>query len=288
MPDEKVKSVKSLSEFIERVHKIRELWNARKDKELWFRGECKKHERKLRPKIYRPPEKRRMKPIPELLMIEYKLYEEFKRCGVQLFTTTLEEGYQEWDWYFLMHHHGGPTRLLDWSDGALIALHFALRDKATGDPDPALVYVLEPDRLQDQLKALPDIPKAKEQWNDYREKHPYYKPREDEWEFAYLPADEKELEELNLPSTPLVLEFPHITRRIAAQRSRFVVFGTDPCWLSEQCEKTDSPIEEISIDATCIPSIKIELRESGVSESIIFPDLDGLGREMNQLWEDRK
>ena len=68
-----------------------------------------------------------------------------------------------------------------------------------------------------------------------------------------LPADEKELEELNLPSTPLVLEFPHITRRIAAQRSRFVVFGTDPCWLSEQCEKTDSPIEEISIDADLHP-----------------------------------
>jgi hypothetical protein len=67
-----------------------------------------------------------------------------------------------------------------------------------------------------------------------------------------------------------------------------MVFGREPCWLSKQCENPDSPIEEISIDATCIPSIKIELRESGITESIIFADLDGLGREMNQLWEDRK
>src|SRR5258708_5894252 len=82
--------------------------------------------------------------------------------------------------------------------------------------------------------APQDLQKAKKKRNNYREKHPYNKPGEDKWKFAYLPADEKELEELNLPSTPLVLEFPHITRRIAAQRSRFVVFGTDPCWFSEQ------------------------------------------------------
>jgi hypothetical protein len=36
-----------------------------------------------------------MKPIPELLEIEYELYEEFTRCGVQLCDTKPEEGYQE-------------------------------------------------------------------------------------------------------------------------------------------------------------------------------------------------
>jgi hypothetical protein len=48
------------------------------------------------------------------------------------------------------------------------------------------------------------------------------------------------------------------------------------------------PIEVMAIEAICIPSIKIELRESGLTESVIYPDLDGLGREMHQLWEDRK
>jgi len=44
----------------------------------------------------------------------------------------------------------------------------------------------------------------------------------DEWEFAYLPADKEEREGLPIPPLPLVLDFPHITRRVAAQRSRFV------------------------------------------------------------------
>jgi len=31
-----------------------------------------------------------------------------------------------------------------------------------------------------------------------------------------------------------------------------------------------------------------ELRDCGITESVIYPDLDGLGREMKQLWADRR
>jgi hypothetical protein len=39
---------------------------------------------------------------------------------------------------------------------------------------------------------------------------------------------------------------------------------------------------------TLTAMMRIELRECGVTESVIFPDLDGLGREIKQVWEDRK
>jgi hypothetical protein len=105
-----------------------------------------------------------------------------------------------------------------------------------------------------------------------------------------LPVDEKQRKDMGMPSLPddlLVLDVPHITRRVAAQRSRFVVFGRKPDWLASKFETTGFPIREIVIDVGSIERIKRQLRDSGITESVIYPDLDGLGRELKQLWEMR-
>ncbi len=285
MPDDKVDS---LGKFVERVAAFRKFWDIPEDKELWFRGERRKHETILRPELYRPPKGRGMKPVPELLKIENGLYEDFQRCALQLCNEKPAEDDWDWDSYFLMQHHNAPTRLLDWSDGALMALHFAVRGKAKDDLDDPVVYLMEPYRLLDKLKALPETEITKNQWKAYVEKHPSYELSVDDWEDSYLPVEEEDLAEMNTPRLPLLMEFPHITRRVAAQRSRFMVFGTDPAWLAEEFGKPDSPIQAITIDGSFSRKIRVELRDSGVTESVIFPDLDGLGREMKQRWEDLK
>jgi hypothetical protein len=277
--------VDSLGKFIDAVSELRGFWGLPKHKELWFRGEAQEYVGTiLRPELYRPVKGKPLKPISKLLSIENHLSDEFRRNAVEYVPTS-----DDWDWdsYFLMQHHECPTRLLDWSDGALMAMHFALRDKKHDDKD-ARVYVLAVDRLNEQLKQLPDVQIAKAAWKDLAAKRPSYELDEDLWEGSYLPSDDDDRAELNVPRPPLILDFPHITRRIAAQRSRFIVFGTEPNWLSDEFTKTDTTIKLIRIPKEHRPTIRQELRDCGVTESVIYPDLDGLGREMKQLWEDRR
>jgi hypothetical protein len=283
------KPVESLGQFTDRISELRlSWWKLAKHKELWFRGESMDYgETILRPELYRPAHKASLKPIWQLLKIENDLYEEFQRSAVERAHEKTSEEDWDWDSYFPMQHHNGPTRLLDWSDGALMALHFALRNKAD-DCHNARVYVLESYRLVERLKELPDVKLVEDAWKAFVCKHPSWELKKDEWEDAYLPAREEVLMEMNIPRPPLVLDFPLITRRIAAQRSRFIVFGMEPNWLAEEFVKPDSSIKRITIAAQSRRKIRQELRDCGVTESVIYPDLDGLGREMRQLWDDRR
>jgi len=192
----------------------------------------------------------------------------------------------DFDGYMLMQHHDAPRRLLDWSDGSLMALHFALRDKL-GDDSDARVYVLEPRRLMDKLESLPDFEVAKTKWREYIATNPNEDRPVDDESLSYLP-DPDGSRGLELPRIPMLLTFSYFTRRVAAQPSQFIVFGTDPSWLSDEVDRPDSSISVITIDGGKTRGIRTELRECGITESVIFHDLDGLGRELRQLWQDRQ
>jgi hypothetical protein len=251
-------AVKSLGKFIDKVGELRSMWGLPTHKELWFRGESKDYgSTALRPELYRPAEGMALKQITELLEIENDLYEEFKRNAVEY----VPEG-DDWDWdsYFLMQHHECPTRLLDWSDGSLMAIHFAVRNMQH-DKSVARVYVLEPDRLNHKLNETPDAKIAEEEWKKYVLSNPKDDRDEDSWEDRYLPGISAAHPAENIPRVPFVLEFPHFTRRIAAQRSRFIVLGTEPNWIAEELENPDSTIRLVTITADCREKIRQELRD---------------------------
>jgi hypothetical protein len=137
-------TIHSASDLLATARKIRREWNLPEHKEMWFRAEDAKHiKTTLRPKLYRPKKGQPRIAVEKLLSIEDDCHDEFWRCGEQLTESSLESD-AEWDWYFLSQHHGVPTRLLDWSDGALVALHFAVAKRVTPIETDSTIYVLNP------------------------------------------------------------------------------------------------------------------------------------------------
>lgn len=192
----------------------------------------------------------------------------------------------EWEWYFLMQHYGGPTRLLDFSEGSLLALHFAVRQfpRARGD---AVVHVVDPvwlrDRLTNQSRNYDQVEKT---WTNFCKENVDINAKQ--WEQIYLPQGADVRSEIPLPHLPIMWEPVHITRRFGAQRSQFLVFGSEPRWLADLASDSGSRVSVIIIPQQSIPTMKSQLRSAGITESVIFPDLDGLGRELDQLWLDKQ
>jgi FRG domain len=93
----------------------------------WFRGHVDANWQ-LKPKLYRNGDLN----VEKLFRFEEELRGEFKRRGSQLAEgLRLPDHDDEWGWYSLMQHYLAPTRLLDWSDGALTVFisQFAIPEK---------------------------------------------------------------------------------------------------------------------------------------------------------------
>lgn len=190
----------------------------------------------------------------------------------------------DFEWLFLMQHHGVPTRLLDWTTNALVALYFAVdgvkvepkpsvdggADASTGldefDRDSAAVFLMNPRKINQELQigvADPvDVAAEYDRW------HPYSRPMDTNGG------------EINTYA-PICIVAPQVSHRIRAQSGLFTLHGTNLEPLDHYVA-TRPLISKILIPHSAALTIRAELHTLGITPSFIFPDLDGVAREVRE------
>jgi len=162
-----------------------------------------------------------------------------------------------------MQHYGLPTRLLDWTAGSLIALHFAL-SRDTGEVDAA-VWTLDPWALNSWSIRNADLVITGGEFEPEPTAIKYLQP-------VYKPV--------RLPSRPIAVVPPHNSPRITAQRGTFTVHGRRLEGLEQQFSKR---IAKIVIPRHRAVEMRRHLRGMGISEFTLFPDLEGLCRDIRSI-----
>lgn len=194
---------------------------------------------------------------------ELPLIKRFKQNALPLMSSRPES---EWEWLFVMQHHGLPTRLLDWTESALVALYFAINGSGTkhDDVDGCLwgLLPLALNRFAIPGDTTTDIPGL----------------GDDEHLNDYLPS---RMEAQRLPHKPLAAIALRNNARIQMQQGVFTVFHKDLSALNS-VEGNDY-LWKLKIPQAAKPSLRKELKLLNVSELSLFPELSNVSEHAKGL-----
>ncbi|MGY4310783.1 hypothetical protein ACVWW1_000086 [Bradyrhizobium sp. JR3.5] len=244
MPKISIYRPTSLPRYMEIVQKLQR--QARHS--LWFRGNGHlKH--KLVPSLYR----HKQKPSNDgFRTLERQLMARFRQRSMPYHSRDLRD---DWEALFFMQHYGVPTRLLDWTENPLVALHFALMSSqrsATGTtPAPCIIWVLDPFA-----------------WNKSALAHVSYDSGPlttgDEDLNGYAPKASA------LGNFPVALYGAHNSPRIVAQQGVFTIFGVNKNPMEELVTKGLFPKQSLAaivVSAIRVRTMRLSLLQQGVTET---------------------
>lgn len=278
-------NIHTLSEFFKELERIKNYDFEKNSNLLWFRGQSLS-EWDVIPGIYR----HFVDLIKENADGDIIEFSDFKKIEKNMFIKfrdsyifKKENEKSFWRTYYYMQHYNVETRLLDWTENPLIALFYTVVEKSESE---GTVWILDPISLNNEtISSLIKQPNAKVGLPIFNEETPENgllfdserrKLNFDVLSFKYfhLHFDEEE------KATPLALSPVRLDNRMEMQQSCFTVFGNKINGLQKN-SFNKKVISKIIISPSSKLLLRQELRQYGLNYSRIFPDLDGLGKEIN-------
>jgi hypothetical protein len=174
-------------------------------------------------------------------------------------------------WLMFARHYGLPTRLLDWSHSPLVALFFAAQENANAD---GCVWAVEPGRLNLQMLG-------------HRR---FFAPDEQQVKDFVAVAFEPGLEAAKQRTIPIVgraiaIGTREIDPRVLVQQGAFTIHADGQNLAEVDFGYPNSTSRApwrraFRVPRAAKPTILRLLRELGIYESTLFPDLVTLAREL--------
>jgi hypothetical protein len=244
------KEIVSVTQYIDLIEKIKKQCEDNGNKaELLFRGQ--RQDKELLPKIARLDLNGTLKNVEKLML------DEFRRACLPLAEFEPENN---WDLLALAQHHGLPTRLLDWSFSALVALWFSIQKEPAidknGKQEHGVVWILCTDMKDFRDTTKDDDPLKNKGTKVFRSRV--------------------------------------ISKRISAQAGAFTVhriLDNGKIVRLETHHEFKNKLIKLVIPPSAFHSIRKSLSLLGINHAQIFPDIDGLCQHLERRFsklEDEK